>query len=180
YPRRTRCRGRARRHGPWSGWPAARRGRGRGILAVLVDLLTCGGPRKYRELKAVVAAEPLAVPAGSAVKGAVDAGPTQEEVEVELPGAADAAVNLQALLGHFHRLLPDKGLGHAGHLGGVLALLGHHPGQGRGTGATGFQRQRLVGHDVLEGLEGADGPAKGDALAGVVHHGRSEEHTSEL
>ena len=85
-----------------------------------------------------------------------------------LPGDADAAVELDAVLDQLGDLRADPRLGHADELGGIVVAGRHGAGGGGGDGVAGLQRHLVVGHPVLERLVGGQGPAEGVAVAQVL------------
>src|SRR5215204_5513436 len=112
--------------------------------------------------------QPVTVDGAVALEHLVGLGPAQEEVQVVLPGEADATVQLQRRSGDL-----------AGHGGGVRR---GHAGRGRrvvGTGVGGHRRRvrgrthahHLLGHaraGLLDRLEATDRAAELDADADVV------------
>ena len=87
--------------------------------------------------------------------------PPQVQVDVVLPGHADAAVHLHAVLDDVGRALPDVGLGHAGQLVGVVGPRAGGVRRGAGRGLAGLEPQLHVRETVLERLVGGERPAEG-------------------
>src|SRR5262245_49732968 len=100
-------------------------------------------------------------------------GAAQVEVRVVFPGEADAAVDLDVLLGAAHEGVAGPRLGDAREqaLLGVVRVGGLER-LARGA-APGLERDQHVGALVLHCLEGADGPPELDAAARVLR-GRVE------
>ena len=114
-------------------------------------------------------AHPLAVPRRLAVEDGVRADAAHEQVQVVLPRVADAAVDLQAVLGELVGHVADVGGDHLTDLAGVAGpLAATASAAADGTGLAGLEVHRLVGHDVLERLERADRSAERDAVLGVL------------
>src|SRR5690606_30261322 len=82
-------------------------------------------------------AEALAVCGGSAEKDAVHGGSSQVEVQVVLPGDADPAVDLNAVLQDGQGLVTDVGLGDAGQFGRPRVGRLDGPGQRCGQSVSG-------------------------------------------
>ncbi len=95
-------------------------------------------------------------------------------MEVVLPRVADAAVDLQTILGDLIGHVADVGGDHRGDLAGIVGPVLHGAGDADGSRLAGLQVHRIVGHDVLERLERADRPAEGDPVLGVLHGHREQ------
>src|SRR6266568_7026119 len=116
----------------------------------------------------------LAMPRGVAEREFGALGPLEVQVEIVLPGEADAAVELYARAGHPAISVGDIGLGHAH----GQRTLGHAfvPGPRRvvGDGLAVLDIHEHVGRLVLDALIRADGPAEGlpdlRVLDGHVEH----------
>src|SRR5271168_591853 len=78
--------------------------------------------------------EALSVLADRTVQGGVLGHSPQVEMKVVVPGHADPAVELHALLDDGRTALRDIGLGHADQLAGFLTPALHRPRAGRGRG----------------------------------------------
>jgi hypothetical protein len=95
-------------------------------------------------------------------------------VQVVLPGDADAAVELDAVLDHLGRPRPDPRLGRADDLGGVGRSGRHRPGRGGGDGVACLEHHLVVGDAVLEDLVRRQRPPEGVPVAEVLD-GRGED-----
>src|ERR671919_1703597 len=93
------------------------------------------GPRS----QLVDGADAFAVPGRLAVEVRVGGEAPEVEVQVVLPGEADAPEGLQAVLRQLDAAVADERLGHAGDLAGILPLVLHGP--------------RRRGEDRLAGLD---------------------------
>ena len=109
-----------------------------------------------------------------AVDGPVDGGAAEVEVQVVLPGDADAAVELHAVLDHLGGVGPDPRLGRAHEVAGVRLPGRHGSGGGGGDAVARLDHDLVVGDAVLEGLVGGQGPPERVAVAQVVE-GEAED-----
>ena len=84
-------------------------------------------------------------------------GPLEVEVQVVLPGEADAAVHLDRLAADLARGIADVGLGDGGGDGRVLRARVERPRRVVDGGVRVLDLQQHLGALVADGLEGADG-----------------------
>ena len=91
---------------------------------------------------------------------------------VVLPGVADTAENLEAVLAQVDPAFTDEGLGDAGRFPAVIICTDAACRRQR-DGLAHLQRETGVGEQVFHRLERADRPTEGDALL-CVRHGRRE------
>ena len=119
-------------------------------------------------------ADALAVPPGIPVEHAVGGEAAQVEVQVVLPGEADAAVGLQAHLRNLRAGVADIGLGDARDLRRGRTTVGDGLRGGRRTRGAHLDPETDVGEDVLERLERPDRATERDARLRVLNRDLGE------
>ena len=113
----------------------------------------------------------LAVPAGVAERVRVGLRALEEEVQVVLPGEADAAVDLQRAARDVDRRVGRVGLGAVGRHVGVLGVVVERPRRPVGDRARALGLEEHLRAGVRDGLVGADRAAELLALLGVLDRG---------
>ena len=93
------------------------------------------------------------------------------KVRVVVPGEADAAVDLDAVLGRLHVGIRSRGLGKAGERRQAGVSFGSGIGRLVGGGFRQFHGEQQFRAAMLDGLERADRPPELHPRSGVVHGG---------
>src|SRR5262245_26155076 len=127
----------------------------------------------WRRLPRALAGEgqgqgPLAVEIGVAVQGLEVLGALEVEVQVELPGEADAPVHLNGVATDLARRPADVRLGHRGGEGGVRRPGTQRPGGVVRGGVRLLHLEQHLGAGVLDRLEAADRLAELLPRSGVL------------
>src|ERR1700728_1804782 len=101
-------------------------------------------------------AKSLAVLAGGSREPEVCRRAAQEEMRIVVPGNADTAEDLDAVLDNPQGRVRDHGLRRAGQATGLRVFVGDGFSEARCCGQRDFEPELVIGQPMLEGLVGPD------------------------